>query len=81
MVRDVNSGVSAVIDANGRVVQQSYAVDPYYHPMPASTLTAQVALIEGGHTVYQAVGNLFAYLCLLLGVLLWAGAKFFPRNM
>jgi apolipoprotein N-acyltransferase len=75
MVRAVNSGVSAVIDANGRVVQQSYAVDPYYHPTPASTLLADVALLEGGHTVYQAVGNLFAYLCVFMTVLLWLTAN------
>jgi apolipoprotein N-acyltransferase len=65
MVRAVNSGVSAIIDPNGRVVQETYAVDPYLHPRPADKMMATVSLLEGGHTVYQTVGNLFAYLCTL----------------
>ncbi len=80
MVRAVNSGVSAAIDANGRVVRQSYAVDPYYHPTPASTVLAEVALLEGGHTIYQAVGNLFAYLCVLMSALLWLAAGISPSK-
>ena len=74
MVRAVNSGVSAIIDADGRVVQKTYAVDPYLHPRPADKMLGTVALIEGGHTVYQAVGNLFAYLCTLLTAALWGAA-------
>ncbi len=32
MVRAVNSGVSAYIDPNGRLLQKTYADDPYRHP-------------------------------------------------
>jgi apolipoprotein N-acyltransferase len=80
MVRAVNSGVSAVIDANGRVVQRTYAVDPYWHPRPADKMLARVSLIEGGHTVYQAVGNLFAYLCAAFTAGLWSAAIYSGRK-
>lgn len=76
MVRAVNSGVSAVIDPNGGVVQKTYAVDPYVHPRPAGEMLATVALLEGGHTIYQTVGNLFAYLCTLATAVLWGTATY-----
>lgn len=63
MVRAVNSGVSAFIDPNGRIVEKTYAVDPYIHPHPASASLARLPLLEGGHTVYARVGNLFVYIC------------------
>jgi len=63
MVRAVNSGVSALIDPNGRVVQKTYANDPYRHPRAADGMEVSAAGMAGGHTVYVAVGNLFAYLC------------------
>jgi len=63
MVRAVNSGVSAFIDPNGRIIEQTYAVDPYIHPHPATASLASLPLLEGGHTVYAKVGNLFACLC------------------
>jgi len=75
IVRAVNSGVSAFIDPNGRIVEKTYAVDPYLHPHPASSSIATLPLLEAGHTVYAQVGNLFAWLCavsilalLLMGV-------------
>jgi hypothetical protein len=47
-------------------------VDPYLHPMPADKALATVPLLEGGHTVYGAVGNLFAYLCAAVtAALIW----------
>jgi apolipoprotein N-acyltransferase len=78
MVRAVNSGVSALIDPNGRVLQKTYADDPYRHPRAADGVLVTAAGLEGGHTVYTAVGNLFAYLCLavtliLLGIALRRG--------
>ena len=73
MVRAVNSGVSSMIDPNGRVIAKTYADDPYRHPRAADGLMVTVPKMTGGHTVFVAVGNLFAYLCLgasalLLGV-------------
>lgn len=64
MVRSVNSGVSTLIDPNGRVLQQTYANDPYRHPRAADGLLVAAPKMAGGHTVFVAVGNLFAYLCL-----------------
>ncbi len=75
MVRAVNSGVSALIDPNGRVVQQTYANDPYRHPRSADGVLVAAPKMAGGHTVYVAVGNLFAYLC-LAGTLLFLGRAF-----
>jgi len=72
LVRAVNSGVSALIDPNGRVLQKTYADDPYRHPRPADGVVVSAPLLPGGSTVYVAVGNLFAYLC-LAAILVLAG--------
>jgi apolipoprotein N-acyltransferase len=74
MVRAVNSGVSALIDPNGRVTQKTYADDPYRHPRGADGMLVTVPKMAGGHTLFVAVGNLFAYVCLAgtLGLLLGA---------
>ena len=64
MVRAVNSGVSALIDPNGRVTQKTYADDPYRHPRGADGIVVTAPKMAGGHTLFVAVGNLFAYLCL-----------------
>ena len=64
MVRAVNSGVSALIDPNGRVVQKTYANDPYRNPRAEDGIVVSAPFMSGGHTVYVAVGNLFAYLCM-----------------
>src|ERR1700729_803667 len=64
MVRAVDSGVSALIDPNGRVLQKTYADDPYRHPRAADGVVVTAPIVPGGHTMFVAVGNLFAYLCL-----------------
>src|ERR1700749_1885309 len=63
MVRAVNSGVSAFIDPNGRLIEKTYADDPYRHPHAGDGVVVNVPMVSGGHTPYVAVGNLFAYLC------------------
>jgi apolipoprotein N-acyltransferase len=70
MVRAVNSGVSALIDPNGRLVQESYADDPYRHPRSEDGIVVDAPWMPGGHTVYVAVGNLFAYLCIAATLIL-----------
>ena len=71
LVRAVNTGVSAFVDATGRVYAKTYAVDPVKTPIGADKLLAEAALLEGGGTFYARHGNLFAYLCLVLTLLLW----------
>jgi apolipoprotein N-acyltransferase len=63
MVRAVNTGVSAHIDAAGRVRAQTSSVDPAESPtaQPA-TLLVDLALLDGGG-LYRYVGDLFGYLC------------------
>jgi apolipoprotein N-acyltransferase len=63
MVRAVNTGVSAYIDATGRITKQSRSVDPQLTPdAPPVTLLGEVAMLQPG-TVYGAVGDLFGELC------------------
>jgi apolipoprotein N-acyltransferase len=69
MVRAVNTGVSAHIDAVGRVRASMPAVDPDTDPPPQPTaLLVQAALLDRGGA-YRYLGNLFAYGC--LGGLIW----------
>jgi apolipoprotein N-acyltransferase len=70
MVRAVNSGVSALIDPNGRLVQKTYADDPYRNPRAEDGIVVTAPFMSGGHTVYVAVGNLFAYLCIAATLIL-----------
>lgn len=71
LVRAVNTGVSAHIDAAGRVRARSYVIDPVVDPRPASGLLADVALVEGGHGVYARIGDVFGYLCVAVTLGLW----------
>jgi apolipoprotein N-acyltransferase len=81
MVRAVNSGVSTLIDPNGRVTQKTYANDPYRHPRGADGMLVTVPKMAGGHTVFVAVGNLFAYLCLAATLVLVGGALVRARRL
>jgi apolipoprotein N-acyltransferase len=74
LVRAVNSGVSALIDPNGRVLVKTYANDPYRNPRPEDGVVVAAPILPGGHTVYVAVGNLFAYLCVFTALLLGGAA-------
>jgi apolipoprotein N-acyltransferase len=71
LVRAVNTGVSAFVDATGRVYAKTYAVDPSVDERGADAIRARVSLMEGGHTVYSRVGDLFGYLCAGATVFLW----------
>jgi apolipoprotein N-acyltransferase len=64
MVRAVNSGVSAMIDPNGRLKEKTYANDPYRHPHAEDGVVVTAPKMPGSDTVFVAVGNLFAYLCI-----------------
>jgi apolipoprotein N-acyltransferase len=75
MVRAVNSGISALIDPNGRLLEKTYADDPYRHPRPADGIVVSVPKMAGGHTLFVAGGNGFPYLCRALTLLLAAAAR------
>jgi apolipoprotein N-acyltransferase len=64
MVRAVNTGVSAHIDAAGRVLAQTESVDPAELPQPTpKTLLVDLAMLPGGG-LYRHVGDLFGFACL-----------------
>lgn len=71
MVRAVNPGISAFVDATGRVHAQTLSVDAVGGAGGAESMLAEVALVEGGHTVYAAVGDLFGYISLAVTLYLW----------
>ena len=73
LVRAVNPGVSAFVDANGRVYAKTYAVDPKITPKPVDGLVAEVKLMEGGHSFFARFGDIFAYLCLFATLFFWHG--------
>ncbi|HEY6476015.1 MAG TPA: apolipoprotein N-acyltransferase [Polyangia bacterium] len=65
MVRAVNTGVSAHIDAAGRVRAETESVDPAREPHPPpTTLLVDLAMLPGGG-LYRSVGDLFGFLCLI----------------
>jgi len=77
MVRAVNTGVSAHIDAGGRVRAQTESVDPDEQPAPTpKTLLVDLAMLPGGG-LYRAVGDLFGLLCLGALVVIMVRAR--PR--
>ena len=63
MVRAVNTGVSAHIDAAGRVLAETVSVDPDAELPPPSpkTLLVDLAMLDGGG-LYRHVGDLFGFL-------------------
>jgi len=78
LVRAVNTGVSAFIDANGRLGRHTQSYDPVVQPdAPPLGLLGEVAMMErGGKTLYAALGDWLGWLC-LLGV---AALFFWPRR-
>jgi apolipoprotein N-acyltransferase len=79
MVRAVNSGVSALIDANGRVVNRTYADDPYLHPREPDGILVSTPMMTPPPTVFSRVGNLFAEACVAASAVL-LGASWYVRR-
>jgi apolipoprotein N-acyltransferase len=79
LARDVNSGITALIDPNGRVVERTYADDPYRHPRPSDGTLVEAPKMPGGHTLFVAWGSWFAYACMAvtggLGLLAWRSRR------
>ncbi len=72
LVRAVNTGVSAFIDASGRVYKKSPAVDPQLVPPPGAlpiSLLAEATLLPPGG-LYQRLGETFGGACLCMVLLL-----------
>jgi apolipoprotein N-acyltransferase len=61
LIRSTATGISAFIDSNGRIVEQSRFET-------AETLTHDVPMITAGPTLYGRVGDLLGWLCALLVV-------------
>jgi apolipoprotein N-acyltransferase len=78
LVRAVNTGVSAFVDATGKIYKQSRSYDPVLTPdAPPMPLLDEVPMLPGGETVYVAVGDLFGVLNLLVALaLLFMPARF-----
>lgn len=81
LVRAVNTGVSAIIDATGRVRAQTRVVDPAQTPqLRADTLLQPVALMPPEPTVYARWGDAFGYGNLALVALLCLLARWRPAG-
>jgi len=80
LVRAVDSGISALIDPNGRLLEKTYADDPVRNPRPADGVVVTARGMAGGHTLYVAVGDSFAYLCIAATLLLLALARLKKRS-
>ena len=66
LVRAVNTGVSAHVDAAGRVLARTDSVDPAESPdAPPATLLVDLAMLDGGG-LYRHVGDLFGFACALI---------------
>lgn len=57
VLRATNTGVSAVIDSLGRIELKSGLFEPAF-------IVSNVPMLKG-HTVYDRIGDLFAYLCVI----------------
>jgi apolipoprotein N-acyltransferase len=71
LVRAVNTGVSAFIDAGGRVRAKTYAVDPLVDPRGVDGIVGDMVLMEAGHTFYTRFGDVFGYGCVAATGFLW----------
>jgi apolipoprotein N-acyltransferase len=71
IVRAANTGISAVIDPTGRLVQQT---DLFVR----TWIKDRISLVERPATFYTRFGDLFAYSCLLLiaGALGWGAMRY-----
>jgi apolipoprotein N-acyltransferase len=74
MVRAVNSGVSVLIDPNDRVLEKTYANDPYRHPRDSDGIIVAAPMMPPAHTWFLFLGNTFAYLCAVASGVLLAGS-------
>jgi apolipoprotein N-acyltransferase len=61
LIRSANTGISGIVDPYGRVLERSNLFEPAVFAADVRYLTDR--------TVYSTMGNLFAYVCVLLTAL------------
>ena len=71
LVRATLTGVSAFVDPVGRIVKTTSVAD-------AETLMWDMPIL-GAPTVYQLIGDVFAYACLLLSLMLYGWGRWRRR--
>lgn len=64
LVRATNTGISAFVDANGRIVQQTSLER-------AETLIADVPVMSGEPTLYARVGDVLGWLAVMSSITFW----------
>jgi apolipoprotein N-acyltransferase len=69
LVRAANTGISAVIDHNGRI----HSPSPLFEE---AVLVAEVPLLSG-QTIFVRFGYLFGYFCMLIAIVVMAGLRYF----
>lgn len=71
LVRASQNGISAIVDASGRVLTQTRPVDPEQEPgVEAFGMSGSVALLDGPPSFYARHGDVFAWLNVLAALLL-----------
>ncbi|PID39069.1 MAG: apolipoprotein N-acyltransferase [Proteobacteria bacterium] len=81
LVRSVNTGVTSVISANGRILSQTGAHDPVIEPgVKPERLLEDVRLMPGSKTVYTEIGDVFGYSALVASLLLLLGVPLYTRR-
>jgi len=73
VVRSANTGISGFIDSKGRIMKKSDI-------FTETVLTEKVSLVRGGRTFYTRYGDLFAFLCIIITILLVANTMFPERK-
>ena len=74
MARNARDGLLTLNDRYGRIVARARTVGPF------TTLIGDLPLDgRGGNTPYDKIGDIFGWICLVLGVGL-VGAAFFKRK-
>jgi apolipoprotein N-acyltransferase len=78
MVRAVNTGQSVAFDSAGNVIA-AIGAGRYGEARQAGVLTVTLPL-DGRHTLYGRVGDVWAWACLLLGAAMMAGTLLRPGS-
>lgn len=73
LVRAVNTGVTAHVDAAGRVRTRTEVIDPRATPREPEAVLVTVALLEGGYGFFARFGRLFGFLCVIATLGAWLG--------